>query len=228
MIESPSEASLIAVCNRVALWTGSEVNIEAIATYISQNKVSFHEAEHLAHQCSSLAAWYQTMGERGLIAESEATIPVHVPTLRPPDFYSSLDTERDPFPAHDQVNRPAHYARASEHPSGVECIEIVETLPFCLGNAVKYIYRAGHKLNAAEDYRKAAWYFRRQIETQVQVFFAKIHHGLAKWAGHDPMACRVADLIVDAQAYNWIDVTASLRLAASECEARANRLDGGA
>jgi hypothetical protein len=36
-------------------------------------------------------------------------------------------------------------------------------MSFCLGNAVKYIWRAGLKGDAAEDLRKAAWYLQREI-----------------------------------------------------------------
>ncbi|MFT5115766.1 MAG: hypothetical protein ACI8P9_005119 [Parasphingorhabdus sp.] len=39
----------------------------------------------------------------------------------------------------DDVNRPRHYCG---HPGGVECIEVVEHMNFCLGNAMKYIWRA--------------------------------------------------------------------------------------
>lgn len=35
----------------------------------------------------------------------------------------------------DLVNHPAHY---TSHPAGIECIEIVERLNFCVGNAIKY------------------------------------------------------------------------------------------
>ena len=42
----------------------------------------------------------------------------------------------------DMVNQPPHY---TAHPSGVECIEITEHMSFCLGNAVKYIWRADEK-----------------------------------------------------------------------------------
>lgn len=59
------------------------------------------------------------------------------------------------------MNYPAHY---TEHPSGVECIQIVEHMNFCLGNAVKYIWRAGLKNNAVEDLEKAAFYIAREIE----------------------------------------------------------------
>lgn len=62
----------------------------------------------------------------------------------------------------DPVNHPSHYTL---HPSGVECIQITEHMSFCLGNAVKYIWRAGLKSdNALEDLRKAEFYIKRQIK----------------------------------------------------------------
>lgn len=61
--------------------------------------------------------------------------------------------------AHDPVNHPSHY---TNHPSGVECIQITEHMGFCLGNAVKYIWRADLK-NGVEDLRKAKWYIEREI-----------------------------------------------------------------
>ncbi|MCC3607438.1 MAG: DUF3310 domain-containing protein [Microcoleus sp. PH2017_29_MFU_D_A] len=59
----------------------------------------------------------------------------------------------------DAIN-PPHY---QDHPSGVECIQITEHMNFCLGNAIKYIWRAGLKNNAIEDLRKARWYIDREI-----------------------------------------------------------------
>jgi hypothetical protein len=35
---------------------------------------------------------------------------------------------------------------------------------FSLGNAIKYIWRAGLKNNAIEDLEKARWYLDREIE----------------------------------------------------------------
>ena len=61
----------------------------------------------------------------------------------------------------DRVNHPAHY---TNHPSGIECVQVTEHMNFCLGNAVKYIWRAGLKGNAVEDLRKAAWYIEREIK----------------------------------------------------------------
>jgi hypothetical protein len=60
----------------------------------------------------------------------------------------------------DMVNEPPHY-RA--HPSGIECIQIVEHFGFCLGNAIKYIWRADEKGFALEDLKKARWYIDREI-----------------------------------------------------------------
>lgn len=65
-----------------------------------------------------------------------------------------------PAPVSDAVNHPSHY---TSHPSGVECIQVVEHMGFNLGNAVKYVWRADEKGNALEDLRKAAWYIEREI-----------------------------------------------------------------
>jgi Protein of unknwon function (DUF3310) len=60
----------------------------------------------------------------------------------------------------DTVSHPKHY---NAHPSGVECITVVEHMGFNLGNAIKYIWRADEKGNAIEDLEKAAWYVAREI-----------------------------------------------------------------
>jgi hypothetical protein len=69
----------------------------------------------------------------------------------------------------DNVNRPKHYI---SHPSGVECIDITEHYNFNIGNAIKYLWRAGIKMEEGkspvdkqiEDLQKAAWYINREIE----------------------------------------------------------------
>lgn len=63
--------------------------------------------------------------------------------------------------SNDPVNHPAHY---TAHPSGVECITVTEWMSFNLGNAVKYIWRAGLKGYQIEDLEKAAWYINREIQ----------------------------------------------------------------
>ena len=59
------------------------------------------------------------------------------------------------------VNHPSHYNQGS-----IEVIAAIDDwkLGFSLGNAVKYIARAGHKLNAIEDLEKAKWYIDHEIE----------------------------------------------------------------
>jgi len=61
----------------------------------------------------------------------------------------------------DNVNHPKHYTK---HESRIECIQVTEAMNFCLGNAVKYIWRAGLKGNAVEDLKKASWYINREID----------------------------------------------------------------
>jgi TPR repeat protein len=60
----------------------------------------------------------------------------------------------------DPVNHPAHYLT---HRSGVECITITEHMSFCLGNAIKYIWRADAKGDAINDLAKAIWYLEREM-----------------------------------------------------------------
>lgn len=61
----------------------------------------------------------------------------------------------------DPVYHPEHY---TGHPSGVECVEITEHMNFCLGNAIKYIWRAGQKADTIQDLEKALWYINREID----------------------------------------------------------------
>ena len=60
----------------------------------------------------------------------------------------------------DNVNHPKHY---TNHPSGVEAIEITEHFNFNKGNAIKYIWRSADKGKEVEDLRKARWYIDREI-----------------------------------------------------------------
>lgn len=71
-----------------------------------------------------------------------------------PDYLTS------PSPSPNDPINPSHYR---SHPSGVEAITITEHFNFCLGNAVKYIWRAGQKNEMVEDLKKARWYLDREI-----------------------------------------------------------------
>lgn len=61
----------------------------------------------------------------------------------------------------DMVNHPPHY---TNHPSGVECIQITRHMSFNLGNAVKYIWRADLKGQSIEDLKKAVFYINDEIK----------------------------------------------------------------
>jgi len=65
-------------------------------------------------------------------------------------------------PANDPVNHPSHYTDGK-----IEVIDFIEDKKFgyCLGNAIKYISRAGKKSKETEieDLQKAVWYINRRI-----------------------------------------------------------------
>lgn len=58
-----------------------------------------------------------------------------------------------------KIDHPEYYKAG-----GIEAIDVIEDwkLDFCLGNAIKYIARAGKKSDDARtDFKKAAWYIQR-------------------------------------------------------------------
>lgn len=69
----------------------------------------------------------------------------------------------------DKVNHPSHY---TSDPSGVECIQITRHRNFNVGNAIKYLWRAGLKEDASldnlekeiQDLEKAAFYIQDEIK----------------------------------------------------------------
>ena len=90
---------------------------------------------------------------------------IHDQTCVNPDCVNGIDIENFNRPCEkcnfDNINKPKHY---NIHPSGIECIQITEHMNFCLGNAIKYIWRAGLKnSDKKEDLEKAIWYIAREI-----------------------------------------------------------------
>lgn len=63
----------------------------------------------------------------------------------------------------DPVNHPPHY---NSSPSEIECIQITRHMSFNLGNAIKYIWRAGEKdpKTKIQDLEKARWYLDDEIK----------------------------------------------------------------
>lgn len=68
----------------------------------------------------------------------------------------------------DQVNHPKYY---TSDPSGIECIDVTRHRNFNIGNAIKYLWRAGFKEDKdrklidkqVEDLNKAVWYLVDEI-----------------------------------------------------------------
>lgn len=73
--------------------------------------------------------------------------------------------------SNDNVNHPSHYTWLKDK-CGIEVIDITRHLDFCLGNAVKYILRAGLKNEEGmskvekeiEDLKKAIFYINDKIK----------------------------------------------------------------
>ena len=75
----------------------------------------------------------------------------------------------------DMVNHPPHY---TSDPSGVECIQITRHRNFNVGNAIKYLWRAGLKKDGLlndttktiEDLRKSIFYIEDEIKRLENTF----------------------------------------------------------
>lgn len=87
-----------------------------------------------------------------------------------PKLYKEIKEQKQMFEslkkkeaAQDPVNHPSHYI---SDPSGVECIQITRHRNFNIGNAIKYLWRAGLKDGNSDiqDLQKAVWYIQDEIE----------------------------------------------------------------
>ena len=70
------------------------------------------------------------------------------------------DTEINTVIQNDPVNHPGHYTQGP-----FECIELAQHYDFCLGNAIKYVWRHMDKGYPVEDLNKALWYIQHEIDT---------------------------------------------------------------
>lgn len=83
----------------------------------------------------------------------------------------------------DMINNPHHY---KSHPSGIECIQIVEHLPFNLGNAVKYMFRCDHKHpEPVLDLKKALWYINRDERRMENLPSGQEIRGVELWQSEE-------------------------------------------
>ena len=113
----------------------------------------------------------------------------------------------------DNVNAPKHY---TSHPSGIECIQIAELLPFNLGNAIKYLWRGDLKWNKQEDTKKAIFYLRRQAKlnkepTYTSFEYNKLDIYLSQIRGVDNDLWHIADVIINGTVGNWLSLADRLQ-----------------
>ena len=95
--------------------------------------------------------------------------------------------------ANDPVNSPKHYT--DSHP-GMECIDLTADTSFCLGNAVKYLWRYKAKGRIIEDLEKARWYLCRVIDHDEKIAWTRQQHAILDALANDPA-------IPDAEAQTW-------------------------
>ena len=104
-------------------------------------------------------------GKKSAISEMETAMCNAMKLLK------CLIDRKDKEQKTDNVNHPQHYTWIKEL-CGIEVIDITRHMNFCLGCAIKYIIRAGHKKDASltdtdkqiEDLNKAIWYINDEIK----------------------------------------------------------------
>ena len=121
----------------------------ALNTGITELQVNFYNLD--------LSKWYHQVSQAWLNScapELNKELPVLWQRQTQPEELPFID---------DEVNQPSHY---TSHPSGIECIEITRHHDFAIGNAIKYLWRAGLKNsdNEVQDLEKAVWYIQDKIK----------------------------------------------------------------
>ena len=125
------------------------------------------EYRYMLKHCIDLENYIakETLNDKVASAEvaRQSGVFVGAPFSDLPEFnFESADDFVESNVEQDNVNQPSHYC---SHPSGIECIEITHHHDFTIGNAIKYLWRAGLKDSADEiqDLEKASWYIQDKI-----------------------------------------------------------------
>jgi hypothetical protein len=118
-------------------------------------RVREQKAMSCAHGCSEVGR---------CLHPSDPACPITAPPGRPAGWAAPKYTTGVVRDALEQVDHPSHYGGDTTY----ETIKVIAAwgLGFLLGNAVKYISRAGKKDTAKllEDLKKARWYLDKAIE----------------------------------------------------------------
>lgn len=123
-------------------------------TYIEQGKAVFIKDKMYIGKGNHIA------GECSVVYMDDTAIKKYFEEVKTPKLVKGIT---------DNVNHPSHYTK---HPSGVECIDITRHYCFSVGNAIKYLWRAGLKEDSSmsniekeiEDLKKAIWYINDRIK----------------------------------------------------------------
>ena len=127
------------------------------------------------------AGFDTTVNEADLAKLRAQLLPyVEVGADASPDEIGNYEMDTDVFPPEtklgtnppreqagaDPVNHPKHYVQG-----GIECIDVIRAargtegcIQFCVGNAIKYLFRDAHKGRPLEDLKKAQWYINKAVE----------------------------------------------------------------
>lgn len=111
---------------------------------------------------------------------------------------TEIESQLDRAPDFDEdlINHPKHY---TSHPSGIEAIDLCEHTSFNVGNAWKYLFRAGKKGSWAEDLKKARWYLDREFARQhnweegTYVVFSYVEMTVDSWRSFKDRMQQVVD-----------------------------------
>jgi len=125
----------------------------------------YSELDEKIHPCNDCGVYDKWVDRSIYINIKEASKPISEAIKEWVDCKEDEEIDKFFQRAKDVVNRPPHY---TEHPSGIECIQVTEHMGFNLGNAIKYIWRCDLKQDAIEDLKKAKWYIDREIDRRAK------------------------------------------------------------
>ncbi len=158
------EVIVVAGSGQVASWLYEDKRGVVQAVHEGQpypNDVQLRNGGALCFTDDELMPAAESNPGRRLLNETKG-LALGMDTYKAQEVMKAALTTSSTNPMHrPAVEHPAHY---TNHPSGIECIEITKHMNFPLGNAIKYIWRAGLKGDPVEDLRKAIRYVEIEIE----------------------------------------------------------------
>ena len=118
----------------------------------------------VVYRCNACGCIHMVMGSRHFTVVEACDIYNTIPKFDDAvkmaeaarDMSMGIKVKASAYSLHDAVNHPKHYASGMS--VEVECIMFTRHLNFDIGNAFKYVWRAGNKDSFTQDINKAMWY----------------------------------------------------------------------